>query len=349
MAFLRLAACRKILSLLSIGAPVRHVQEVQLLPEAEEFTPLRIAVAERIAEDIHRFELVHPEGAELPPFTAGAHIRLRVPNGLVRRYSLCSDPGDTSAYSIAVKREVGGSGGSVSLCDGAKPGDTIPCTAPHNDFPLKGRPAGHVFIAGGIGITPIMSMIRQLEAEGGPPWKLWYLTRSTAHTAFREELSAFRSKVVLHHDGGDPDRAFDLWPVLEQPKGRHIHCCGPRGLMASVRDMTGHWPASAVHFEDFGTSATSKVEDVPFRLRLARSGTALEIPAGTSILDALREAGHAVPFSCESGTCGTCRTGLVSGVVDHRDLVLMEHEKASAIMVCVSRAAPGTDELVLDL
>jgi phthalate 4,5-dioxygenase reductase subunit len=319
------------------------------LSEAEEFRPLRVAAAERIAEDIHRFDLADPDGTELPGFTAGSHLRVRTPSGLVRRYSLCSDPLDTAAWSIAVKREAGGSGGSVSLCDGVKAGDTLPCTAPHNDFPLKGRPAGHVFIAGGIGITPIISMIRHLEAEGGPPWKLWYFTRSPAHTAFREELSAFRGKVVLHHDGGDPDRAFDLWPVLEQPKGRHVHCCGPRGLMQAVRDMTGHWPGSAVHFEDFGAAATSRADDVAFRVRLARSGMALEVPAGASILETLREAGHAVPFSCEAGTCGTCRTGLQGGAADHRDLVLMEHEKASQIMICVSRAAAGTDELVLDL
>ncbi|MGG5809287.1 PDR/VanB family oxidoreductase [Falsiroseomonas sp. CW058] len=319
------------------------------MPDAEDFHPLRVAAARRIALDIHRFDLVHPDGAALPPFTAGAHVKVRTPNGLVRRYSLCSDPADLSACAIAVKREEGGQGGSVALCDGLREGDLLPCTAPRNDFPLKGRPVSRVFIAGGIGITPIMSMIRELEGGGGPPWKLWYLTRSPAHTAFAEELAAYRGKVVVHHDGGDPDRAFDLWPVLEQPKGRHLHCCGPRGLMQAVRDMTGHWPASAVHFEDFGGAAKPRPEDLPFRLRLARSGGGVDVPAGTTMLDALRAAGHAPASSCETGTCGTCRTGLLSGAADHRDLVLMEHEKAGWIMPCVSRAAPGCDELVLDL
>jgi phthalate 4,5-dioxygenase reductase subunit len=317
--------------------------------DTEDFTELRVAAAERIAEDIHRFDLVHPQGAPLPPFTAGAHLKVRTPGGLVRRYSLCSDPADESGYSIAVKREAEGQGGSRAMCDEVKAGDLLPCAAPHNDFPLKGRPTAHVFIAGGIGITPIMSMIQTLEAEGGPPWKLWYLTRSPAHTAFREELAPYRGKVVLHHDGGDPDKAFDLWPVLEQPKGRHVHCCGPRGLMQAVKDMTGHWPASAIHFEDFGSGAKPKPDDVPFRVRLAKSGGVVEVPAGTTMLEALRTAGHAVPFSCESGTCGTCRTGLVSGEAEHRDLVLMDHEKTRAVMPCVSRAAAGTEELVLDL
>jgi phthalate 4,5-dioxygenase reductase subunit len=315
------------------------------------FRPLRVAAAERIAEDIHRFDLVDPEGAPLPEFTPGAHLKVRTPNGMVRRYSLCSDPFETASYSIAVKREAGGQGGSVALCDGVRAGDTLPCAEPQNDFPMTGNPVSRVFIAGGIGITPIMSMIRQLQAEGRPPWKLYYLTRSPGHTAFLEELRApeLKAKIVLHHDGGDPDRAYDLWPVLEQPKGRHIHCCGPRGLMQAVRDMTGHWPASAVHFEDFGSGAKPKADDVAFRVRLARSGAVLDVPAGTTILEALRAQGIEVSHSCESGTCGSCRTGLVEGAADHRDLVLMEHEKAGAVMVCVSRAAPGTDELVLDL
>lgn len=319
------------------------------------FTSLRVLAAERIAEDIFRFDLAHPAGAHLPAFTAGAHLRVRVPGvqvpgGQERRYSLCSDPAETFGYSIAVKRDAAGQGGSVALCDGVKAGDLLPCAAPRNDFPLSGRPAARLFIAGGIGITPIMAMIRHLEAEGGPPWKLVYLTRSPAQTAFLPELQAFRGKVTLHHDGGDPNRACDLWPLLEQPKARHIHCCGPRGLMQAVRDMTGHWSSAAVHFEDFSAgSGQKRPDDVPFTARLARSGTELPVSAGTTLLAALHAAGHAVPYSCESGTCGSCRIGLVSGEADHRDLVLMEHEKAMAILPCVSRAAPGCDTLVLDL
>jgi phthalate 4,5-dioxygenase reductase subunit len=269
---------------------------------------------------------------------------------MVRRYSLCSDPAETAGYSIAVKREARGAGGSVSLCDGVTAGALLPCTAPRNDFPLAGRPAARLLIAGGIGITPIMAMIHELENAGAPPWKLVYLTRSPAHTAFREELSARGAKVTIHHDGGDPARGFDLWPLLEQPKGRQVHCCGPRGLMESVRDMTGHWPAGSVNFEDFGAAdATVRAADQPFRVRLARSGTVVEVPAGTSILEAIRATGRHMPSSCEAGTCGTCRTGLLGGAADHRDLVLAGHEQARAIMVCVSRAAPGCAELVLDL
>jgi phthalate 4,5-dioxygenase reductase subunit len=322
------------------------------MDETEEFRPLRVLAAAPIAQGIFRFDLADPDGAALPEFTPGAHLRVVVPNGMVRRYSLCSDPAETASCSIAVKRDAAGQGGSVVLCDGVKPGDLLPCALPRNDFPMVGNPPSRLFIAGGIGITPIMSMIHHLQAEGRPPWKLVYLTRSPADTAFREELSApaLKGKVVIHHDGGDPDRAYDLWPLLEQPKGRHIHCCGPRGLMQAVRDMTGHWPGSAVHFEDFGTGGGQKrADDAPFTVRLAKSGTRIDVPAGTTILEALRAAGIAVSHSCESGTCGSCRTGLLDGAADHRDLVLMEHEKASHLMVCVSRAASGTEELVLDL
>ena len=151
---------------------------------------------------------------------------------------------------------------------------------------------------------------------------------------------------MIHHDGGDPARALDLWPVLEQPKG-HVYCCGPRGLMEAVRDMTGHWSPSAVHFEAFTEPQKHAPDDKPFRVRLARSGAVVDVPAGTTILDAIRAAGHQAASSCESGTCGTCRTRLIAGEADHRDLVLADSERADNIMICVSRARSG--ELVIDM
>src|SRR5262249_39794516 len=144
-------------------------------------------------------------------------------NGQLRKYSLCNDPAERDRYVFAVKREVGGGGGSVSLIDETKIGDELTIAAPHNDFALVKSPAGYLLIAGGIGITPIMSMVRHLKSGGGGRFKLYYCTRSPSATAFREELSApeFRGQVALHHDGGDPARALDLWPLLERPKGAH--------------------------------------------------------------------------------------------------------------------------------
>ncbi|WP_439498618.1 PDR/VanB family oxidoreductase [Bosea sp. (in: a-proteobacteria)] len=318
---------------------------------ADEAQTVQVRITDKrlIAEDICMFELQPLAGGELPPFTPGAHLGVRVPNGETRKYSLCNDPAETERYVIAVKKEHGGRGGSVSLIEQAQIGDEIAITAPRNDFELKPGPASYIFIAGGIGITPIRAMIQHLLATRAKPFKLYYFTRTPEMMAFREEFSGpeFRGKVVIHHDGGDPDKAYDLWPVLEEPKGAHLYCCGPRGLMEAVRDMTGHWSSSAVHFEDFGAAKARPEDNTPFTVKLARSGESFDVPVDKSILEVLREAGKALPSSCESGTCGTCRTKLVSGEADHRDLALSEHEKARNIMICVSRAK--SSELVLDL
>jgi phthalate 4,5-dioxygenase reductase component len=244
-------------------------------------------------------------------------------------------------------REPGGRGGSVSMVDEVKEGDEVLVTAPRNDFPLMPSPAGYTFIAGGIGITPILSMMRHLKSSAGPKFKLYYCTRSKEKTAFYQHLSApaFRGQVVMHHDGGDLDKALDLWPVLENPRG-HVYCCGPRGLMDSVRDMTGHWNASAVHFEAFSDAEAHKPNDRPFRVKLARSGAIVEVPAEKTILETIRAAGHEAPSSCESGTCGTCKTKLLGGEADHRDLVLTDTERNDHIMICVSRAK--SDEITID-
>jgi len=307
--------------------------------------PVRVARAERIAEDIHVFELRDPGGADLPEFSAGAHVSVKVPSGLLRKYSLCNDPAERDRYVIAVKRETNGRGGSDSLIRDVAAGAELRVSPPANNFALAKSPAGYLFIAGGIGITPIMAMIHHLKATGGR-FTLYYCTRSPELTAFQAELSApeLRGQVTIHHDGGDPARALDLWPILEKPKGQ-LYCCGPRGMMQAVRDMTGHWSPSAVHFEAF-TDAAPKPDDKPFVVRLARSSETVEVPAGVTILEALRAKGLDVPSSCESGTCGTCRTKLIAGDVDHRDLVLAESEHATNIMVCVSRARSG--ELVID-
>jgi phthalate 4,5-dioxygenase reductase subunit len=311
---------------------------------------VRVAAVEEAAADTRQFELRPLEGQGLPEFTAGAHITLRAPNGLLRKYSLCGDPAERDRYLIAVKRELSGRGGSASMHDAVRAGDTLPISAPQNDFELRRNAAGYIFIAGGIGITPILSMMRHLKSQGGPRFRLFYLCRSPELTAFADELAGpqFHSQVKIHHDHGDPAQFFDLWPVLEQPKGAHLYCCGPRSLMQSVRDMTGHWSSAAVHFESFSEGSDAhKPEDRPFTVHLARSGGLIEIPAEKSILEALRGAGHVLPSSCESGTCGTCRTRLLSGEVDHRDLVLSDDERDSNVMICVSRARSAV--LTLDL
>ena len=309
---------------------------------------LRVARAEPAARSIQLFEFRHPEGSALAPFTAGAHVAVTSPNGAVRKYSLCNHPREADRYVIAVKRDPAGHGASVSLVDGVRAGDLVEVGAPHNSFELVPSAAGYLFIAGGIGITPIMSMVRSLGG-GTVPFHLYYCTRSAEDTAFLDELRGadFAGRVTVHHDGGDPKRSFDLWPLLEKPTRDHVYCCGPRPMLEGVRDMTGHWPSAAIHFESFiDAAAAAKPEDRTFTVRLARSGDEIAVPPGISILEALRARGHEAPSSCESGTCGTCRTRLLDGTADHRDFVLMDDEQATAIMICVSRALSPT--LTLD-
>jgi len=313
---------------------------------------LRVTRAEPAADGIQLFELRHPEGEDLPPFTPGAHLSVRVPSGALRNYSLCNDPHERHRYVIAVKRDERGRGGSVGLIDHTPIGGSLDVSLPRNLFELDLRAPEYIFVAGGIGITPILAMIRFLQAEGSKPFRLFYLTRAASGTAFHGEILdpafAQADAVVVHHDEGDPDKAYDLWPVFEEPSRAHVYCCGPRPLMDAVRDMTGHWPEEAVHFEDFGSDLVRpRADDVPFAVQLGPDGEALEVPVGSTILEVLRAHGRKLPSSCESGTCGTCRTRYISGEVDHRDLVLSPAERKSTLMICVSRATSGT--LVLDL
>lgn len=311
---------------------------------------LRIAQATDVAEGIRSFELVDPGGANLPPFTPGAHVRLRTPAGAVRKYSLCNDPAERHRYVVAVKRDPAGRGGSVSMVDEAHKGNVLSVSEPENAFAMSRGARSYLFIAGGIGITPILSMIRSLRDQPDASWRLLYLTRSPAGTPFIDELRAIDAggQVRVHHDGGDPSRALDLWPWLEKPlTSQHVYCCGPRPLMDVVKDMSGHWAAGRVHFESFTDGSIPRKNDHAFMVHLARSQTTVAVPVGRSILDAVRSAGCQIAASCESGTCGTCKTGLLAGRADHRDMVLMPHEHASRIMVCVSRAVGG--ELTLDL
>lgn len=310
--------------------------------------PLRVTRNEKVADGIHLLEFRAAENAALPPFTAGAHIALKTPNGLTRKYSLCNDPAERDRYQVAVKREVNGRGGSLNLIDNAKVGDTLMVAPPVNDFGLPPRGQDFLFIAGGIGVTPMRAMIHELRAAG-KRFRLFYFNRTPEMAAFREELSAaeLKDSVVIHYDQGDPARSFDLKPILKERRNReHLYCCGPRPLMEAVRAMTDHWSPTAVHFEAFSEAETHKASDTAFNVRLARTGKVVAVPADKTILEVLRDDGLEVPSSCETGTCGTCRTKMLAGVADHRDLVLAEHEKADTIMICVSRAK--TDEITID-
>jgi len=311
--------------------------------------PLRIAAIEQVARSVRTFELVQPDGTDLPPFTPGSHVTVQTPSGLLRKYSLCNDPAERHRYLIAVKREADSRGGSASLHEHARVGDVVPTSVPDNAFPLVDKARAYLFIAGGIGITPILSMIRSFGDLPPAPWKLVYLSREPDDTAFLQELQRpeLKRQVTVHHDLGDPQRQFDLWPLLEKANSAHLYCCGPRGLMEAVRDMTGHWSSGNVHFESFVDGSAAQPDDQPFTVRFARSGLEATVPVGESILSVARAHGCQVPSSCEAGTCGSCRTQLLEGEADHRDMVLLPEETGTQIMVCVSRAK--SPRLVVDL
>lgn len=320
------------------------------MSEAPTLQPLRVVRKQTIARDIHLFELRAPEGGALPPFTAGAHLPIQVPGGAMRQYSLCNDPQEADRYQIAVKREENGRGGSRRLVDEVAEGDTLMAGAPENLFALSEKARSFILVAGGIGITPMMAMVRQLQAEGLRKFKLYYFSRDPEGAAFLDELASdeLAGQVVVHHDHGEPARSYDLWKIFEKvASGTHVYCCGPKGLMDSVRDMTGHWPDTAIHFESFGADTKPHADDKPFEVLLQRSGLRVEVGAKQTILDALRAVHVTVPSSCESGTCGSCKVHLLEGEADHRDLVLLPEEKADRVMVCVSRAKGNC--LVLDL
>lgn len=314
-----------------------------------DFSSVRVRAREAIANGIWRFTLCQPDGAPMGAFSAGSHITVALPAGMRRNYSLCSDPADASAWQIAVRRDASGRGGSISMVDDVHPGDMIEVSAPRNNFALQPRASQFLFIAGGIGITPIMAMMLHLARQPGCTFRLIYCTRDAASTAFLDELRAppFERSVQFHHDTGDLANAIDLWPVLETPGPEQVYCCGPRGLMDAVADMSGHWPSGAIHFESFGVDASAQASNHAFSVFLQASQVRFTVAANQSLLDALRANGQPITSSCESGTCGSCRTGLLSGDAEHRDMVLTDEEKVTNIMVCVSRARSA--ELVLDL
>ncbi|WP_250516308.1 PDR/VanB family oxidoreductase [Caballeronia sp. INDeC2] len=311
---------------------------------------LRVTEKREIAEDIFLFELRDEDGGTLPPFTAGAHVLVQTPAGIARRYSLCNAPAERDRYVIAVKRDTAGGGGSLSMARDVHEGSMLSVTPPLNYFPLADDASRYLLIAGGIGITPVRAMMAELAARNAP-FDVIYCTRAPVSTAFLGEFNAgeFASKIRVHHDFGDRAQSIAIEPLVAERKGNtHVYCCGPRPLMQAVRDATSHWPSSAVHFEDFGTSAHENTTgDKAFTVRLARSGGCVSVAPGETILDALRANGIETPSSCEAGTCGSCRTRLLAGEADHRDFVLDDDEQETEIMICVSRAR--SSELVLDI
>lgn len=308
---------------------------------------VKVAAIEDAGTDIKTFDLVAADGRPLSSFEAGAHIDVHIPSGPVRQYSICSDPRESGFYRIAVKRERAGRGGSIGMHEALEKGSIIGIGTPKNHFPVAASARRHIFVAGGIGITPIMAMIRHVSAQGGD-WELHYCARSKAHAAFFDDLKTLAPARVFEYFSETP-----LLNVVEltatHNEGEHIYCCGPEPLMQAVKDATRHWPDDHAHFEWFSNAHANEGPNLPFEVELKRSGKTLTVPAGRSILEVLRESGVIVASSCEDGVCGTCETVVLEGEPDHRDTLLTEKERAESktMMICVSRAKG--DRLVLDV
>ncbi len=297
------------------------------------------------------------DGAPLPPFEAGAHIEVAAGDGIIRSYSLANDPRDADRYVIGVLREPDGRG-SGWLHGSVQVGDRLEIAGPRNAFPLQEGASQHVLVAGGVGITPIRSMIHRLQAIGAP-FRVIYCTRSAADTAYRTELlEGHGPRLLLHHDEGDASRSLDLAGLLrDYPDAAHAYVCGPRGLIQAARAASAHWPAGTVHVELFASppatpaipSPATPEGDQPFEVVLARSGGMLHVPADKSILDVVLAAGIKTPYVCREGWCGNCQTALLGGKADHRDDILEDDEKAAqdTIHICISRAMPG-EQLIID-
>ncbi|WP_037681005.1 PDR/VanB family oxidoreductase [Streptomyces cellulosae] len=321
---------------------------------------LMVSAKEHVAEGVVSLTLTHPGGARLPDWTPGSHIDLVLPwgsprssaaesgGGTTRQYSLCGDRWDAHTYRIAVLREAAGRGGSAQVHDRLRPGDRVGVGGPRNHFPLVPSEK-YLFIAGGIGITPLLPMVRQAELLGAD-WQLLYGGRTRASMAFREELTAAYGERV-HVVPQDELGLLDLVAWLGTPRSdTKVYCCGPAPLLAAVEAVCADWPPYALRTERFTAAAQSApVREEPFEVELRRTGRTVTVTQEMSVLEAVRRAGADVLSSCEQGTCGTCLTPVLEGRPDHRDSVLSDHERAAndCMFLCVSRSCG--DRLVLDL
>jgi vanillate O-demethylase ferredoxin subunit len=316
---------------------------------------INIKVQNRVnlADGIVGLTLVTLDGTDLPAFTAGAHIDVELPNKLVRQYSLSNQPTDRHQYQIGVLLDPSSRGGSKSVHEDLQEGSRLRISKPHNHFPLAD--ADHsILLAGGIGITPILCMAKQLSSQS-KSFDMHYCTRTKSAMAYNSELAAsnFSDHVYFHYDNGTEDQKLDIEKVLATPKANtHIYVCGPKGFMDFVINSAHQlgWPADSIHFEFFsGAQPEHQDGDHPFQVKINSTGQLIDVSIDETIVQALTNNGVNVPTSCEQGICGTCITGILDGTPDHRDMYFTDKEKEAnnQLIVCCSRSTSPL--LVLDL
>ncbi len=312
---------------------------------------LRLDAREHVADDVVALTLVDASSPArtLPSWSPGAHLDVFLPSGRLRQYSLCGDPSDRRRYRIAVRRIADGNGGSLEIHDELTVGTTLRIRGPRNAFRLVDAPS-YLFVAGGIGITPILPMVRTVAGRG-LPWRLVYLGRSAATMPFLDELEACPGgEVLVHRDAeeGFADVAAILGELDALPPVADLYVCGPPPLMDAARQLLRAVdPMAPVFSERF--SGLPVVDGQPFTVALARTGATVEVAADESALTAIRRVLPDVRYSCQQGFCRTCKCRVLDGEVDHRDRhVLVDSEREHSMLICVSRAAAG-ERLVLDL
>jgi ferredoxin-NADP reductase len=301
---------------------------------------LRVASRREVAERVIELTLEPVDNHAAPPdWQPGAHIDLMLADGLVRQYSLCGDPSDTTSWRIAVLHEPDGRGGSAFVHRRLRCNDTVRARGPRNQFPLRGG-SRLLFIAGGIGITPILPMMRAADSAGWE-WTLHYGGRCRSSMAYLDETQARHPERVRTYSEAD-DGMIDIATLLEPVRtDTLVYCCGPEGLLAAVESRCASWPTGSLHVERFAAAVppSPAENDKAFEVEFAESGVTAVVDPGRSIVEVAEDHGIAVITSCEEGVCGTCETKVLGGEPDHRDSVLTDHEKAAGdtLMICVSR------------
>lgn len=315
---------------------------------------LRLVVVDRrvVAHDQNVVALTFaaPDGGVLPRWHPGAHLDLHLPSGRVRQYSLCGDPESRTSYRIAVRRIPDGGGGSIEVHDQLAVGSQITTNGPRNAFPLAvpgyGSPAQRFrFVAGGIGITPILPML-DLAVRLGIDWSMVYVGRSAESLPFIDELGRYGDRIELRTDDVHGLPTADVL-LGDCPEGTSVYACGPAAMLTTIRTRLAGRDNVELHFERFASPPV--VDGTEFTVTVASTGAAISVAADETTLAALQREGIAAPYSCQQGFCGTCRTRVLKGVVQHRDTLLTEPERDQGMMlICVSRGRQGS-HLRLDL
>jgi ferredoxin-NADP reductase len=301
------------------------------------------------ADGVVSVRLARPGGAPLPAWEPGAHVDLVLPVGLTRQYSLTGSPADRSAYTITILQQPGSRGGSEYVHLFLRPGQRVHVSEPRNHFPLEDAPE-HLFLAGGIGITPLLSMVEAVAGRGAR-WTLHYGGRSRASMAFADELVARHGDHVVLWPADERGRVPVDALLADRTPGARLSCCGPEGMVAAVQATAAEhgWPDDAVHFERFAPTVHEHGPDRPVTVVAARSGREVLIEQDESLLDGLVRAGVGMASSCRSGVCGACQVTVIEGDPDHRDDILSaaQREEGAVMMPCVSRA--HGERIVLDV